>query len=449
MQNRIAYGLYPALPTAKATVKRDWLALLFFTLLFILPLWPDFAEVKPGGIPNIAPPRLVRAALIFLAVLYLFQDRERSTVFFRRLRENWIPITLLLAFFALRFASAFVSRFPALQIFAFVKNDFWSYLNIFFITLFVVRDERDVKRVVNVIVFSGMIVGAAAVVEYFLKRNLFQGLISVTSDYMMSVLSDKTRDNVYRAQATLEHPLMLGQFFAMILPWCWYSMLYSNGRILKVVALLSGLLGVAAIYACGSRSSFAIAIPLVAIMFIWELWRWTLRSHNRPAQYLMLLQFPLLLGAFAGVLYYIKKVAAGTTHVTQGSASIRLEMLNSGISKLGDAMFLGHGLGDATSVVTFVGTGGVKTLDNYYLVVALESGMIALLLNAVLWLYFLFSSFSLSRQKETANARLAMLLGLSVLGYIIIMTIHSLQGLTWLLFVIFGCLLVLKDKRGA
>ncbi|MES2349829.1 MAG: O-antigen ligase family protein [Pseudomonadota bacterium] len=418
-------------------------------LLFVLPLWPDFAELKPGGIPNIAPPRLVRAALIFLAVIYLFQDRERAALFGKRLRENWIPVTLLLAFFSLRFASGFVARFPVLQIFVFVRNDLWSYLSIFFITLFVLRDERDVKRVMQIIVVAGMIVGMAALLEYFLKRNLFQRFISVTSDYMMAVLSDKTRDNTYRAQGTLEHPLLLGQFFAMILPWCWYTMLYSERRLFRLIACVSGVLGVTAIYVCGSRSSFAIAIPLVALMFIWELWRWTLRSHNRPAQYLILLQFPLLLGAFAGVLFYLKKIAAGTTQVTQGSASIRLEMLNSGMSKLSDALFLGHGLGEATSVVSFVGKGGVKTLDNYYLVIALESGMIALMLNALLWLYFLFSAFSQSRDKDTGRARISMLLGLSVLGYIIVMSIHSLQGLTWLLFVIFGCLLVLKDKRAA
>lgn len=451
MQNRIAYGLYPAPVTAQSQpqVRRDWLALAFFTLLFIMPLWPDFAELKPGGIPNVAPTRLVRAGLIFLALIYLFADRERTAAFGRRLRENWVPVAMLLVFFGWRFASAFESRFAGVQIFAFIKNDFWTYLTIFFITLYVLRDERDVKRVLQVIVFSGLIVGVAALLEFYLKRNLFQRFLTVTNDYLLVALSDKTRDNIYRAQGTLEHPLLLGQFFAMILPWCWYCMLYAERRWFNVVAFVSGLVGVAAIYVCGSRSSFAIAIPLVAIMFLWELWRWTLRSHNRPAQYLMLLQFPLLLGAFVAVLSYIKQIAAGTTRVTQGSASIRLQMLDAGIAKLGDAPFLGHGLGEATNVVTFVGSGGIKTLDNYYLVIALETGLFALLLNAVLWLYFLFSAFTSSRQRETGRARLAMLLGLSVLGYIIVMSIHSLQGLTWLLFVIFGCLLVLKDRRQA
>lgn len=448
-RNFVTYGLYPAPPTATARVARDWLGMLFLCLIFVTPLWPEFAELKMAGIPNMAPPRLIRAALIFATLFLFFRDRERAETFVRRLRENWIVITLFVLLFALRFASAFLGHNPALQVFAFIKSDFWTYLTIFFITLFVVRDERDIKRLVEVVVLAAAIVGLAALVEYYLKRNLFARFFTVTSDYLMVVLGDKTRDNIYRAQGTMEHPLLMGQFFAMVLPWCWYCFRYSERMVFRLIACGSGLLGVAAIYFSGSRSSFAVAIPLVALMFIWELWRWTKRSSNRPAQYLMLLQFPLLLTAFAGVLLYIKTLAAGTTQITRGSASVRMDMLNAGVPKVGDAVFMGHGLGEATNVVTFVGKGGIRTLDNYYLLVALESGMIVVLLTAFLWLYFLFAALAQSGKEDMRKARLSMLLGLAVLGYIIIMSIHSLQSLTWLLFVIFACILILREKKPA
>lgn len=448
-RNIATYGLYPQPKSTIVQIKRDWLALLFFGLVFLLPLWPDFAELKMAGLPNLAPTRLMRAALIVATLFCFFHDKERAEMLVRRIRENWLIVGLLVLLYSIRFASGFIGHFPVLEIYAFIKNDFWSYLVLFFVALFVIRDEKDVIRIIQVIVSSAAIVGLVTLLEFYLKNNIFQKLLPVTSDYLVAVLGDKSRDNIYRAQGTLEHPLILGQFFVMVLPWCWYCLLYSENKAFKALALCSGLLGLASIYLSGSRSSIAVIIPVVALMFIWELWRWTKRSHNRPAQYLMMLQFPLLFTAFVGVLVYIKSMAAGTTQITRGSASVRLDMLNAGLPKLGDAIFMGHGLGEAVTVVKFVGKGGVRTLDNYYLLVGLESGAIALLLTVILWLYFLFAAIRSSGDLDVKRARLSLMMGLSVLSYIIIMGIHSLQSLTWLLLLVFACIFVLREKKSS
>lgn len=64
-------------PLVKPTAaKRDWFYLLFLTLLFVLPLWPSYAELKFGGLPNLAPGRLVRTVLIFSFFWMIFNDRR-------------------------------------------------------------------------------------------------------------------------------------------------------------------------------------------------------------------------------------------------------------------------------------------------------------------------------------------------------------------------------------
>lgn len=446
---RLNYAGLPAASTRPKAVRRgrDWLPVLYFGLLFILPLWPDFAELKFGGLPNLAPTRLLRAALIAFVLCALFVDRERTALLAQRLRRNWVPLLMLGLLYAVRLASGFIGHFPAVQVFAFVKNDLWSYLSMVLLTLFVVRDHRDITRVIEVTVAAAVIVGMAALIEFKLKHNLFERFIVVTSDYLMNVLADKSRDNFYRVQSTFEHPLLLGQFYVMILPWCWYCFRYSTRRLMRIAGVLAGMLGVLAIYLSGSRAAFGLAVPLVALMFIWEVWRWMRRISNRPAQYLVLLQIPMLLVGFVATLLVLKEITAGNTQTTRGSASIRLAMLNAGLPEVAKAPLIGHGLGEATTVVKFANKSGILTLDNYYLVLALDSGLIALALTVALWVYFLLAALNRSRHPQTALARLGLMLALPILGYIIIMGVHSLQSLTWLLLVLFACVLVLREPQ--
>jgi O-antigen ligase len=147
------------------------------------------------------------------------------------------------------------------------------------------------------------------------------------------------------------------------------------------------------------------------------------------------------------VLYYLKNIAAGTTQETRGSASVRMDMLYAGLHKIDSAMLMGHGVGEATNVVTFVGTAGVRTLDNYYLVMALESGLIGLGLNLLLWLYFFGRSLGFLADRNIDRSRIGVLLSLALLTHIAIMTIHALQSLTWLLMVLFALILILGERR--
>jgi hypothetical protein len=446
---RIAYGLYPqALPAdSNATTRRDWLWQIYLVLIVVLLLWPDYAELKPGGLPNVSPVRLMRGLGIAAGLFFLFRDPARSEMFYRRVRENWGALIVLFAFYGFRVATIFVGHMEAQQLLFFVKYDFWSYLSMFFLTLLVVRDERDVRKVVQVLVVAAAVIGLLAVLEFRLKRNLFQGIITVSNDFLMGVLRDKTRDNVYRAESTFEHPIVLGQFFAMFLPCCWYVLRHGDTKWLRIIGGAAFVLGFVAIFTSGSRSALALAVPILVLMGMWEIWLWLKRSNNRPAQYLVMLQFPLLLGIFGMVLYYLKNIAAGTTQETRGSASVRMDMLYAGLHKIDSAMLMGHGVGEATNVVTFVGTAGVRTLDNYYLVMALESGLIGLGLNLLLWAFFYGRSLGFITDRNVDRSRIGVLLSLALLTHIAIMTIHALQSLTWLLMVLFALILILRERR--
>lgn len=446
---RIAYGLYPqALPADHAASKaRDWLWLIYLALITVLLLWPDYAELKIGGTPNLAPVRLMRGLGIAAGLFFLFRDPERAAMFYRRLSENWGALLVLFAFYAFRLSTVFVGHQEALQLLSFIKYEFWSYLTMFFLTLLVVRDERDVRKLVQLVVVVAALIGLLSVVEFRLKRNLFQGFIAVSNDFVLAVLRDKSRDGAYRSESTFEHPIMLGQFFAMVLPFCWYVLRHGDNKWLRATGGFAFLMGFVAIFASGSRSALALAVPILILMGMWEIWLWLKRSNNRPAQYLVLLQFPLLLGIFGMVLYYLKNIATGTTQETRGSASVRIDMLYAGLHKIDAAMLMGHGVGEATNVVTFVGTNGVRTLDNYYLAVALESGLIGLGLNLLLWAYFFWRSLGFMGDRNVDRSRIGLLMSLALLTYIVIMTIHALQSLTWLLMVMFALILILSERR--
>lgn len=445
--NRIAYGLYPAASTEPAVRGKDRLGQLFFALIFVTLLWPDYAELKFAGVPNLAFPRLFRAATILYAIFVLFRDRERYAMFTRRLSENWVSIGILMAFFTFRLGTNFISTAPVLQFVIFVKYDVWSYLSMFFLALLILRDRHDVKKFMMLVVGTGAIAGALAVLEFRLKHNLFQGIVTVTSDFVLAALRDKTRDNFYRAESTFEHPIILGEFYALILPWCYYFFRYAPIRWQRMLAASTGFLGMLAIYVSGSRSAFAVAIPVFILMLGWEIWLWTKSSVNRPAQYLVLLQFPMAAGALGVIVLFLKSIASGTTQETRSSASVRLEMLSAGINKIAESIFVGYGQGEASNQVVFIGTGGVRTLDNLYLAIGLESGLLGLALMVICWLTFLGIAISLMNDKNADRSRLGVLLTLSMASYIIIAAIHSLQSLTWVFYMLCACALILREQK--
>lgn len=446
-----SHGYYQArlLPAAAETSLANKYFGLFLLFVFVMPLWPNYAELKFGGLPNLAPDRLIRTALVFGFIWIFFSNSAAVHTLKQRLEKNWILISVLLAFYGIRIVSAFVAHDPLFQLFAFFRNELLVSLPIFFIALLAIEDEKSVKKVFVALTAAGVIASILALVDFYREKNIFMGLIPITSDYLMAVFLDKTRDFTYRAQGTFEHPIMLGQYFALTLPITWTLFKESKGFVRPCFYAIAGVLALGSVYISGSRIALGVAVLTMMLFAFWEIILWIRTSRNRVLQYLVLSQLPLPIVAAVSGLYMFKSTATGSTQETLSSTNARLDMLVGGFPKIFDSPIIGHGLGEHLSVFSLLGRAGIRTLDNFYLLVGLESGVFVPIL---LMLFFLLSSPPVFRyffREEGVAARRVIACALLLFGYAMQMAIHSLHGQMWLALVISVAVIVLREGENS
>jgi len=419
---------------------------LFLAYIFILPLWPNYAELKFSGIPNLAPDRILRFVLFFGFIGIFFTNSEEVRRMKRRLSRHWVLVFALCIFYSARTLSALSSDNTVFEIFSFFRNEFLISFPFFFYALLAIRDSQSINKIMATLVISGIISSLVALVDYYKQKNLFADLVPVTSDYVMGVFLDKTRDAGYRAQGTFEHPIMLGQFFMLLLPIIWVLFRQSTKVVHKIFYVVAAILGLAAVFASGSRAALGLAMAVVCLCIFWDIYAWTRTSRNRVLQYLVISQVPLpILGAlFAS--YAHKDAALGQTQETISSTNARLDMLLGGAPKIFDSLIWGHGLGEALSVFSLVGRAGIRTLDNYYILIGLESGALVLLLYFLILVVPVFSNLLESADVTKNDARLSAAIAVMLLTYSIQMAIHSLSQQIWLVFLVLAFGLILKES---
>jgi hypothetical protein len=414
-------------------------------LVFILPLWPNYAELKFGGIPNLAPDRLLRVALFFGFIGIFFTNSAPVKVMKQRLAKHWIVIGMLCSFYGIRILSALVTPNTIFQLYAFFRNEFLVTFPVLFYGLLAIRDRKSIKKLLVTLVISGFLASIVAVIDFYKQKNLFMGLVPVNSDYLMGVFLDKTRDDSYRAQGTFEHPIMLGQFFILLLPIIWTLFRQSKKLLHKVFYLIAGALSLASIYVSGSRAALGLGLVVMTLFIFWEIYVWTNTSKNRVLQYLVISQTPIPIFGALYALYIYKGAAIGKTQETISSTNARIDMLTGGVPKVFNEPLIGHGLGEGLSAFSLVGRAGIRTLDNYYLLISLESGIIA---ATSLLIFFIIGAPKIRDALNTSdikNSRLQTAIFLAIFAYSIQMAIHSLSQQLWLIIILMSCAWITKE----
>ena len=179
---------------------------LFLLFIFILPLWPNYVEMKFSGLPNLAPDRLLRILLSLGFIWIFFTNSESVKLLKERLRQNKFLTWIIILYFLIRCSSSILSADSITQLKNYIfRTDLVIALPVYFFALLAVNNKNNLNRILIAIVISGVISSIVSVIEFQQASNVFAQFISVNNDYQMSILLDKSRDNIYRAQGTFEH----------------------------------------------------------------------------------------------------------------------------------------------------------------------------------------------------------------------------------------------------
>ncbi|QJU54580.1 O-antigen ligase family protein [Herbiconiux sp. KACC 21604] len=123
----------------------------------------------------------------------------------------------------------------------------------------IVEKTREVALLVRVWPWTGAIVAAYACVQVLLQSNPIYDLL-----YGVLGLPPIQHWSVYRADASLAHPLTAGMFFAMTFAFCVGQWLNTNRRVFALLALVNGL-GVISTVSRGSYVAAGIGVAVVLV----------------------------------------------------------------------------------------------------------------------------------------------------------------------------------------
>lgn len=221
------------------------------------------------------------------------------------------------------------------------------------------------------------------------------------SELVAQLASAKERGSGLRLQSVMTHPIVLGEFCAMFIPILWAIALC--GRKAGQRKLATTVLAIAlTVIALGTDSRSALVVGPLALALFMTLYQ--SGKFSSPRQ--MFVAICLIVGATVGLLVadVLGTVVAGRSDIEASSSASRVLMLAIGWDKLLDSPLLGYGPGMASSTVGVSGAGGVYTLDNLFLVLALQWGtplaILQYLFFGILFLKNLGLSLRSSRSRE-------------------------------------------------
>jgi hypothetical protein len=436
----------PDVKDAPDTVLRATLSTYVLTTM----LWPKFAVFRFSGFPALSPQKLALATLLIVWAVSLLISADMRI----RLRERIALIRPLLV------ALIFLAAWRLLTVFS-GDTTYWyfplktaiseilAYYLPFFVGLSALRSLKDVRAFLFLVCAGVALVCALAVYEAAISKNLFANYISLDEDYtgrLTETVREKYRAGKYRVQASFEHPLVLAEFLVVALPILVYLTLTTRRLLARILPFVLIPLSAFVVYKTDSRAGMSALIVIAALTPMLH----ALRVHRERRDYrstLGLLVIPAVLVASPLLAEIIFGVISGEIVAGSAAADARAVMLHRGLPLILDQPLLGYGVDRGGRLVGVIISGGLYSIDNYFLSLALDSGLPAFLCYSFVLGYLALQAGRLAWHLGPHDRSLAVFLLLSVVGFGIMRAILSIPSNAWIFFLLGACIVVQMSAK--
>jgi len=444
MHSRTQELQWPCVPAQQPTESR-FLVIIVLSLLAVSLLWPSYGEWKLSGVPNIAPPRLLKVLLlVWLAYRFAWCGLPFGRLR-KRIHANSAIFICLLIYEIFQVIAIILDQNAVTFIRAFIKDEVFSNLLLMFALLLILRDDKDLKKAIEIVSIAGLVIGILVVIESVLKSNFFSRVISDGNVGTAFAMMDKSRDMNYRSQGPFSHPLLLATYCAGALPLCWWAASVNFGwrRIVHILAIVAL---VVAAYLSHTRSGLVAVLLVLSACILREYVTWLNRCKNKIFAMLtltLMIGFLIIVIAVAG--WYALQIMVGRTVEEASSTNVRLEMLRVGIPKIFEAPFLGYGPSNAAAQAGFRTSLFGYSIDIYFLELGLRAGLIGLF--AYVAMYLLTFSRLLRGWFAPAAQALPAFLAFAIASQFYMQSIHALADLIDFLYVIVSMMIIFNEKN--
>ena len=428
---------------------------LFFVFFAAVIMWPNYLAISLPGLPWITVLRLFGFPMAFLFAVSL----SSSPAYRRDLMDIQETMPALWKITAIIFALQIITLpfSPDTQV-SVQKIIVWqvNLTAVFFISSYVFSKEGRAERWTYVLLAMCLAISTIGIVEYMERRVLWAGhipsFLKVETDSVNSILSGATRSatGVYRTKATFSTPLGMAEFLALSMPFVIHLMMGRYRLITRLIAAASLPIMVHAVILTDSRLGVVGTIMSFLLYFMfWAVLRWR-RNRSDLLAPAILFASPAVVVATVMATFFVRRlrlmVWGGGAQAASNEG--RADQLDKGLPMVLKNP-IGHGPGQAAETLGHHGGGGVLTIDNYYLAIGLEYGVVGFV---AFYGMFILAGYQAGKRAITMSGSgprefdLFVPLTVSLANFIVIKSVFSQQDNHPIVFMMLGMIVALAYR---
>ncbi len=369
------------LPVAKRAPTRIITACFFAFYVSVL-LWPDYLAISLPGLPWITLRRLSSAPL-FLALLIALSVSPRFRGELKGVLEGSPLIwKLLAAFVGIQAVSIVWSANVGLSADKFVIAQlYWTMM--FFVGCWIFSRQGGPHLWAALLCLTLVPLGLIGIWEFRLSQipwaNSIPSFLAIEDESVQRTLAGAMRSGteIYRVQAIHGTSLGYAEYMALATPFLIHFIMGGYRPAVRVAAILLIPFTFYLIVITNSRLGvIGFMLSFVMYFFFWSVRRWRTEGGSLfgPA---ITLAYPALFALFVAATLFVGRLRrmfwGGGEH--QSSTDARTAQYELGIEKLMGRPW-GFGIGQGAEGLGYTNPGGILTIDTYYLLVALDYGII-------------------------------------------------------------------------
>jgi hypothetical protein len=419
------------------------LSWLEFAFMFMLVIWPSYIAVALPGLPWIT---MVRITGFPLAIVLMVCASTSAT--FRgeiglALKQTPVLWRLLVAFVVIQLVSIGFSRSVFSSFDKFLVAQI-SWTAIYFASVYVFLKPGRVERMSALIWGMAMVVGLIGIAEWRVHHVLWAGhipsFLQINDRAVAQSLASSDRAGAYRSKSTFENPLGFGEYMALATPFVMRFAVGPYNVLTRVAAAVSVAFIMFATWTSHSRCG-TIGVPLGVLFYgaAWAALKWRRDRYSMlgPA---LALGYPVAAGLVLAIVMFVGRIRS--VFVGNGSENSstqdRYEQISMGVPKVLSHPW-GYGIGQGAEVLGFAPYGSL-TIDNYYLDVLLEYGVIGFIVYyGMLLVAFFYAGKTVFDHKRLAReAEFLLPIAVAILVFFLIKSSFSEQNNHPLIFMMMG-----------
>jgi hypothetical protein len=372
------------------------LRMAFFVFVALLPFMPRYLGISIGS-GSLSARRIILAQMVLFFMIWVSfkHNLPKMVGIIRNFAGLFVALALL-------FLVKSVSTLQEGQLsnLIYVVDDFLFSVPVVLITMMLINTEERRERLLFIVIVGLLFSELLSLVEYIRQAPILKGIVDIEVAVRETVKEGRFRDGVYRAAALFDNPLLLSEFTCISWPFSWHAYHNTKSRSLRRIALLSLLLVPMTLFFVNARSGWLVfALTILFMIFI--------TSWRRLDKLLKLIIGAGIVVVLAVMFYWLIDIFQSPTHYfsrnDQGglSAIERISQYSVVTRAFFEHPLLGFGAQqNFSNDLSFL-----NKLDNYWLRLILEGGLLDVMAFATFTVLVLRNAFRMKALVNTTHEK--------------------------------------------